>query len=365
MAEPKSLPADHATEMKKVAYSVLLMMVVLIACQKDMEYDELGPGGTERVVFDLDSVPYSTLSHYQFFTGNMASQQPAEGVLPFAPITPLFSDYAHKKRFVWMPPGTQATYQSDSTVFDFPDGAVLIKTFYYDHVQPDDTRQLLETRLMIRKNGAWIFADYIWNEDQTEAYFDLGGAYRSLIHKDDNDEMRCETFRIPSEAECHTCHKLYDQNTPIGVKPQSLNSSYPYPDGPMNQLAKWESAGYLAGGYPQNIETTVRWDDGAQTLRDRVRAYVDMNCAHCHSEGRHCDYRPMRFAWSETTDPVNLGECVVPDDVIDASQTHIVARGNAARSMMYYRMSSNEEAVRMPLLGRNRSFLFNRGLNIV
>ena len=77
-----------------------------------------------------------------------------------------------------------------------------------------------------------------------------------------------------------------------------------------------------------------------------------MNCAHCHATGRHCDYRPMRFAWNETTDPVNLGRCVAPDDPIDPSQTHIVASGNAGRSMMVYRMSSTDEAVRMPLMGR-------------
>jgi hypothetical protein len=32
--------------------------------------------------------------------------------------------------------------------------------------------------------------------------------------------------------------------------------------------------------------------------------------------------------------------------------TYIVARGNAARSMLHFRMSSNDEAVRMPLMGR-------------
>jgi len=60
----------------------------------------------------------------------------------------------------------------------------------------------------------------------------------------------------------------------------------------------------------------------------------------------------MRFAFSETSDPVNLGVCVEPDEVIEPQLTHIVASGNIHRSVLYYRISSTNEAERMPLLGR-------------
>ena len=30
-------------------------------------------------------------------------------------------------------------------------------------------RRILDTRLMIRKGGTWVFAEYVWNEEQTEA----------------------------------------------------------------------------------------------------------------------------------------------------------------------------------------------------
>jgi hypothetical protein len=153
-------------------------------------------------------------------------------------------------------------------------------------------------------------------------------------------------------VECFTCHKYYDEPIPIAPKPQNLNSTYTYTDGPMNQLAKWEAVGYLQGGYPTNIETVAKWDDPNETMDRRVRAYLDMNCAHCHSTGRHCDYRPMRFDWQDTDDPVNLGVCVPPEDPIDPSQDYIINAGHANRSMLYYRISSNAEEVRMPLMGR-------------
>jgi len=343
--------------MKKILLALCLLMVAFIACRKDPEFDPPvvtppPPDPLSPVNFDPAAVPYATLSEYNFFTGTLADLQPVYGVLPFAPITPLFTDYAKKKRFVWMPEGAQAHYVDDKTVMDFDDGAVLIKNFYYDRVQPADETRILETRLLFKRNGQWEFADYVWNAEQTEAYYDLEGSYVPLTWIDDNEVLRSVNYRIPSTAECQTCHKNPDVPIPIGTKPQSLNASFPYAEGSMNQLAKWESVGYLAAGSPSTITTTVKWDDPTQNLDERVRSYLDMNCSHCHAEGRHCDYRPMRFAYSETTDPVNLGICVPPDDVIEPSQTHIVAAGNPARSMMYFRMNSTEEAVRMPLFGR-------------
>lgn len=339
--------------------SVLLLLGVIVAsflaCRKDAPDEPVPPtptAPTSPVIFDLDSVPYASLSHYNFFQGPMAAMQPVLGVLPYEPITPLFSDYAHKYRFVWMPAGSKASYVSDGQVLDFPEGAVLIKNFYYDNVQPTNSRRFLETRLMIKKNGAWIFADYVWNDEQTEAVYNLSGSNVPLTWNDANGQPHDEVYRIPSDVECLTCHKYYDQPIPIGPKPQNLNSTLNYADGPMNQLAKWEAEGYLHSGYPSSIETMAKWDDPDETLERRVRAYLDMNCAHCHSTGRHCDYRPIRFAWDETTDPVNLGICVPPDDPIVPSQQFIVYGGNKARSMLYYRISSVEEAERMPLMGR-------------
>lgn len=333
-----------------------LVMAIFLACRKDAEVPESPatptPAPSSPVVFDLDSVPYATLSHYNFFQGPMANMLPVQGVLPYEPITPLFSDYAHKYRFVWMPSGGKANFVSDGEVLDFPEGAVLIKNFYYDNVQPSNSRRFLETRLMIKKNGAWIFADYMWNADQTEAVLDMTGANVALTWADNSGTLHDEVYRIPSEVECFTCHKHYDTAIPIGPKPQNLNSTLDFTDGPMNQLEKWASVGYLESGYPSNIETVAKWDDPDETMDRRVRAYLDMNCAHCHSDGAHCDYRPLRFDWTETTDPVNMGLCVVPEDPIDPSQLYIVFASNAARSMLYYRIHSNDEAERMPLLGR-------------
>lgn len=332
----------------------LVLFVVLFSCAK--EEPEVfvvdPPGPTSPVVMDLAHVPYDSLSTYNFFSGDMASLEPVVGVVPYEPINGLFSDYAHKKRFVWMPAGVQATYAGDSAVLNFPEGAVLIKNFYYDHVQPQDARRIMETRLLIRKNGAWVFAEYVWNDDQTEAVLSMNGTNTALTWVDDNAVQRTIDYRFPSDVECHTCHKDGDANMPIGPKPQNLNSAFAYSSGTRNQLQQWIAAGYLANSLPAFINTTARWNDPEQSLTDRVRGYVDMNCAHCHANGKYCDYRPMRFAWSETDDLTNLGVCVAPADPLLPVHSHIVKPGNTEKSLLYYRISSDQDGVRMPLLGR-------------
>ncbi len=52
------------------------------------------------------------------------------GFQPYDLNTPLFTDYAHKLRAIWLPPGTQAHYDPDG-VFDLPVGTIISKTFYY------------------------------------------------------------------------------------------------------------------------------------------------------------------------------------------------------------------------------------------
>lgn len=347
---------------RKVLLVLVVCFVTFASCTKENLKDGLAllDPSEDRLELDVQDFPFPSLADYGFFKGRLAELRPAAGVLPYELINILFTDYAHKLRFVWMPEGTSAVYNGDHDVLDFPDGAVLIKNFYYDRVQPSDSRRIIETRIMFKRNGLWEFAEYVWNDEQTVATLDMDGSFTPVTWLDDNGAERSITFRIPSSAECLTCHKLYDEAIPIGPKPQNLNSSYDYPGRtqpsvvvePMNQLMKWAEVGYLQRGFPKNIETVPHWDDPTVDINTRVRAYVDIHCAHCHQEGSHCDYRPMRFAFHETVDPVNLGVCVPPDDPLLPQHTYIVASGNTERSLLHYRFASTNEDERMPLMGR-------------
>lgn len=353
--------------MKKNYYFLLLtLLTIIFSCSRnddDSEYIPISP-----VTVDLTQVPYPKLSDYKFFEGDLKNLTPSLNVLPYKPASALFSDYAHKKRFVWMPTGTKATFNGDINSLELPVGAVLIKNFYYENVQPDNSTKIVETRLMIRKSTGWIFANYVWNQNQTEAFFDLNGSTIPIEWKNENNEIKSVNYRIPNEVQCITCHKARavivgepsTVYTPIGIKPQNLNFNYTYGTESKNQLLKWREQGYLESDFNlPNIEnTTVNYEDTSKSIELRARSYVDINCSHCHQNDRHCDYRPMRFAFYETgnatTGLTNMGVCLITSDIQDfpTELDKVVTPQDIDRSMLFYRINTTNESYRMPLHGR-------------
>ncbi len=350
------LESNFQLRMKKLYFLVSLLILsiaIFISCSdedKETNYEPVSP-----VVVDLTQVPYPKLSDYKFFEGEMKNQIPSLDVLPYEPISQLFTDYAHKKRFVWMPKGTKATYNGDGNVLELPVGAAIIKNFYYENTLPSNATRIIETRIMIRKQNGWIFAEYVWNDEQTEAFLNMDGGFTSVSWTEESGIKTVSNYRIPSEAQCLTCHKFDEKAIPIGIKPQSLNKDFAFSSGMKNQFAKWIEVGYLENNLPSTIETTVNYKDETQPLELRVRSYLDMNCAHCHRDNSHCDYRPMRFAFNETTNRTNLGVCVDTQDMADfpSALSRIVTPGNPNRSMMFYRLDTDNESYMMPLIGRS------------
>ena len=335
-----------------LSLTILTFIIVLISCSnKDDTYIPVSP-----VTVDLTLVPYSKLSDYKFFDGDIKELNPALNVVPYEPASSLFTDYASKKRFIWMPNGVKALYVADNKILDFPIGTVLIKTFYYTTIQPGNTTKLIETRLMIRKSDGWKFYEYLWNDEQTEANLVAGtdflnGSSKTITFKKPNGDDITTDYRIPSNGECFACHKINEIATPIGVKPQNLNHNIAYNGVSKKILQKLVEQGYL-DNYPSSIVSTVDYHDTSQPIDLRVRSYLDANCAHCHQDQARCYYRALRFPFSQTNVDANMGICVVAEEPIDASTQKIIQPANNASSVLHYRISTNVENQRMPLLGR-------------
>src|SRR4249920_1990236 len=88
----------------------------------------------------------ATLSEWGLFT-DMQHQVPAADVIPYDVISPLFSDYATKHRFIRVPAGEQVTIDASGDLV-FPEGSVLVKTFGFlaDLRDPTSAERLVETR---------------------------------------------------------------------------------------------------------------------------------------------------------------------------------------------------------------------------
>jgi len=195
----------------------------------------------------------------------------------------------------------------------------------------------------------------------------MAGSYTDISWKDENNVIKSANYRIPTEVQCITCHKAKvvingeDVNVyvPIGIKPQNLNYNYNYGTQSKNQLTKWMELGYLENTFslPTAENTVIDYNDTSKPIALRARSYVDSNCSHCHQTDRHCDYRPMRFAYSETGNAnglANMGVCVATSDTQDfpAGLSKVVAPNNVNKSMLYYRINTTNESYRMPLHGR-------------
>ncbi|TXF75984.1 hypothetical protein [Chryseobacterium sp.] len=340
--------------MKKNYLLCIMCILLFTACKNDEGMSEITQ--SSFVNFNINEVPYNKLSTYAFFTGDLKNLIPTHKVIPYEPSSSLFTDYALKKRFIWMPEGTKSTFDGDNKTLNFPVGTVLIKNFYYTTIQPNNTTKIIETRLMIKKSSGWTFAEYLWNDSQTEATLVTGsdftsGSSKTITFKKENNDIITTDYRIPSESECYACHKLDNKPVPIGVKPQNLNKSHIYPEGVKNQLQKLVDEGYLVS-YPSNIVSTVDYRDTSKPLDLRVRSYLDVNCAHCHQDNARCDYRAIRLSFSQTANLTNLGVCVTADEPVNSSIQKIISPGNHSKSVMNFRLSSVDESNRMPLLGR-------------
>lgn len=317
---------------------------------------------SSSVLYNLENMPFSSLSDYQLFEGDLKNLEPTYGVVPYTLNSSLFSDYAKKKRFIWMPNNSKASFVNENEILDFPVGTIIIKNFYYDNVFPENNTKNIETRLLIRKQEGWIFANYAWNTEQSEAVLDMNGSYVDLQWQQ-GDAIKSVQYRIPSAAECHTCHKVMEIAKPIGPKPRNLNLTYIYNDGPANQLDKLVSLGYLENTLPETISQIPDYNNTSESLDQRARAYLDINCAHCHSEETHCAYRPLRLDFSSTEDLTNMGVCVDADTDIGFNLGHIVEPGNARNSVLYFRLNSTEPSTRMPLL--SRTIVHTEGIQLI
>lgn len=297
----------------------------------------------------LADKPAATLAEYGLFTDD-SGREPVSGVIPYDLINPLFSDHAVKHRLVYVPDGVSATYDAQEA-FDFPVGSVLVKTFAYapDMRAPETDERYLETRLLIRKEDGWAAYPYVWNEDQTEARYSPVGAKIEIESVSPSGEPLAFTYAVPNQNQCKTCHQKHGALAPIGPKARNLNHEGP---GGQHQIAQWSELGFLEAA-PGLVDAVPAAFDTSEPLERRARAYLDINCAHCHREGGSASNSGYWVEWHETSE-ARLGISKYPTAAGrgGGDSLHVITPGAPERSILAYRMASTEPGIAMPELGR-------------
>lgn len=343
---------DKPTLRRIRAFTVLVYLALLTGCH------------AKPVKPSIEEPFPEKLSGWHLFVGGNGAWQPNQGVLPYDLNTPLFSDYAAKHRFVWMPPGMPARYRDDG-VFDFPVGTILVKTFAFPANGGKDKEKLIETRLLVHGKNGWVGLPYVWNESQTEARLELVPDPVSVSYADSSGQKHAFTYFIPNANECKQCHENTRVMSPIGPKARNLNKDYIYADGIANQLVRWTQAGYLHGSpLPQAAPKAAKWDaPQSGSLEDRARAYLDNNCAHCHQPGAGAGY--TGFDLRLTAKGLNsLGLCKSPNSAGRVGNLiYDLVPGKPEESILVARMESVRPKEMMPQIGR--SVIHQEGLALI
>ena len=282
-----------------------------------------------------DAMP-PLLSAYGFFT-DAPAQLPAKGVVPYRLNTALWSDGADKLRFVYVPPGAKAAANGEG-LLDLPVGSALIKTFAFTE---NGKRRLIETRLLLHRAEGWVALPYLWNAEQTEARLALAGARVPAV----TPAGQSISYRVPNKNQCKECHGVEGAVVPIGPKARNLSSAW---------LQGFVSAGHL-DRVPTGADTMPLWEDRASApLTKAARAYLDVNCAHCHRPGASASNSGLDLRW-EQSDRALLGVMKRPVAAGRGAGQLLfdVVPGEPDASIMAHRMASTEPGVAMPELGKD------------
>ncbi len=262
--------------------AILACGLLAFGCQgwDDSGRDELD------VSFDIprgEEFPAS-LSAYELFDEPMADLVPSGASVEYELASPLFTDYSRKQRLLKLPPGGTMEV-IDGLTSRFPEGTVVAKTFYYPLDFADESLgwEVIETRVMVMREGEWNVATYIWNESQTDAALSLDGAEMLVRWASETGQERATDYEIPNEIACVTCHQRDGAADLIGLRPRNLNIDVRRDGAEVNQIEYLRSRSLLSGAAADTVTTIPAYEDPSNELELRARAYLDANCAHCHN----------------------------------------------------------------------------------
>ena len=278
----------------------------------------------------------------------------ASGLIPYDVNAEFWSDGADKTRWMALPDNSEIVIENDGD-WTYPSNSVLVKNFHLNG-------RRIETRLLARHaDGSWGGYSYEWNDAETDARLVLNGK---------NTPKENQNYIFPSTSDCVTCHTSVS-GISLGPDTQQLNRDLRYPSTGIlaNQLLSLESIGLFTNAlsdHPINLAKLTNPDDTTASPRDRARAYLHTNCAHCHQSGGPTG--------SDLDLHINTADSQM--NICNQTLTHpigtanvIMSPGNAANSSLVLRMncragvSNCNEGDEMPPLGS--ALVDDDGVNIV
>lgn len=240
------------------------------------------------------------LSNYNFFDViNSSVITPKMNGLKYELNSALFTDFAKKDRFIFLPKNTAIQFQ-DQASFTFPLNSVIVKVF---SLKQSSEYQIIEIRLLIKRQSGWIFLPYIWLDEKQDAFLYRNGYQLQTDVETQDSKKQTLNYHIPSQANCGECHQVKENNHinfyPIGLKARHLNKIIEHQGLFVNQLDLWQLQGKLIDlpNERSTIDTAPNWRDDSARLQERAKAYLDINCAHCHNDNGSAALSGLRLEY--------------------------------------------------------------------
>jgi uncharacterized repeat protein (TIGR03806 family) len=266
---------------------------------------------TQSCVTEFDEADspevFPKLSQYNIFHGFPGDLIPNADYTLYELSSSLFTDQAEKQRLIKVPIGAKIKVEGDGLA-TFPEGTILVKTFFYYHDKRASGNgvRIIETRILEKREGKWAFGTYIWNDAQTDATLVTSGYDTTVNWIDDQGNGQVISYRIPSNFECRSCHNDNDTMIPIGLKGRNLNTGVLRNGVKVNQLDHLFMADVIDPVNPEEIGTLPNYNDVSVPLESRARAYLEMNCAHCHNESGMAAGRRLFLSFDTSFESTNI-----------------------------------------------------------
>ena len=210
----------------------------------------------------------------------------------------------------------------------------------------------------------WKVMGYLWNNEQTDAIKHITGAKIPVTLLNDNGNKITTVYQVPNTNDCKRCHVSNGTLTPIGPKARNLN--FLREGETVNQLQQWAKIGMIDSlPSSDNIAVLPNWKDSKHfSLDQRARAYIDVNCAHCHNKTGDASNTGL-FLEYEQTDMNHIGVMKAPVSAGGGAggMNYDIIPGDAAHSIFAYRMNSTEPGTAMPELAR--SIIHKEGVQLI
>jgi uncharacterized repeat protein (TIGR03806 family) len=295
----------------------------------------IGPAPVNDAAIQGEGFP-AKLSDFAFFT-QPGLQMPGLGVHPYALNTPLWSDGAEKLRFIYLPEGTQLVADGEG-LLQFPVGAAIIKTFAFGE---GADRRLIETRVLLHRADGWVALPYRWNAEQTDAALALAGGRLDLV----TPAGEAISYAIPNKNQCKSCHGKDGQVIPIGPKARNLSARW---------LGDMAGKGWLAGDISAGDRLPDWRTRNTGPTAPLARAYLDVNCAHCHQPGGGASNSGLDLRWEQNdSHAIGIFKRPVAAGRGAGGYEFSILPGQPDRSILLYRMDSAEPGIAMPELGKS------------